>query len=98
MHGVMIVLLRTLIDPNVSQEWNCNKCCASCVQVQSWTPQLILKPLKQSPANSLVALLWCTILIACPLFMGGMLQVRDPPFIISFTGTKLLHLYSMLSC
>ena len=47
------------------------------VQVQSWTPQLILQPLRQAPANGLVALLWCTLLIACPLFMGGMMQVRS---------------------
>jgi hypothetical protein len=45
-------------------------------QVQSWTPQLVLKPLRQSPANALVALLWCSLLVVCPLFLGGMVQVR----------------------
>ncbi len=46
------------------------------LKVQAYTPQVALKPLKQSPANSLVALFWCTVLILCPLFMGGMTQVR----------------------
>ncbi|XP_077984814.1 uncharacterized protein LOC144439401 [Glandiceps talaboti] len=43
-------------------------------QVQSWSPQLILKPLRQSPANKWSCSLWGFILIWCPLFLGCFLQ------------------------
>ncbi|KAG2429769.1 hypothetical protein HXX76_010553 [Chlamydomonas incerta] len=43
-------------------------------QVQSWTPQLVLQPLRQSPANKYVAVLWNLLLVLTPLFMGLMLQ------------------------
>eukprot|EP00198_Chlamydomonas_reinhardtii_P012711 XP_001702048.1 predicted protein [Chlamydomonas reinhardtii] len=46
-------------------------------QVQSWTPQLVLQPLRQSPANKYVAVLWNLLLVLCPLFMGLMLQTTD---------------------
>lgn len=44
------------------------------LQFQSWTPQLILGPLKQSPANGPAAMLWCAVLVVFPVFMGGMVQ------------------------
>ena len=40
-------------------------------QLQSWTPQLVLKPLKQSPPNKRVAVLWNVLLVLCPLFLGA---------------------------
>ena len=43
-------------------------------QVQAYTPQLITKPLRQEPANSLVAAFWCFVLLICPLFLGSMMQ------------------------
>ncbi|NP_001171775.1 major facilitator superfamily-like [Saccoglossus kowalevskii] len=43
-------------------------------QVQSWSPQLLLKPLRQSPANKWVCALWGFILIVCPVFLGCFLQ------------------------
>ncbi|KAG2434394.1 hypothetical protein HYH02_012406 [Chlamydomonas schloesseri] len=46
-------------------------------QVQSWTPQLVLQPLRQSPANKYVAVLWNLLLVLTPLFMGLMLQTTD---------------------
>ncbi|PNH11053.1 hypothetical protein TSOC_002123 [Tetrabaena socialis] len=46
-------------------------------QVQSWTPQLVLSPLKQAPANKYVAVLWNALLVVTPLFMGCMLQFSD---------------------
>jgi hypothetical protein len=45
-------------------------------QIQSWAPQTVLQPLRQSPANALVATFWCAALITCPLFMAFMVQVR----------------------
>lgn len=39
-------------------------------QMQSWTPQLVLGPLKQAPPNKWVAALWCGILTAVPLTLG----------------------------
>ena len=39
-------------------------------QMQSWSPQLVLKPLGQSPANKYVAVLWVSLLTACPLIMA----------------------------
>lgn len=39
-------------------------------QMQSWTPQLILGPLKQSPPNKWVAALWCGVLTVVPLSLG----------------------------
>jgi hypothetical protein len=38
--------------------------------MQSWTPQLVLGPLKQAPPNKWVAALWCGILTAVPLILG----------------------------
>ncbi|KXZ56081.1 hypothetical protein GPECTOR_2g963 [Gonium pectorale] len=46
-------------------------------QVQSWTPQMVLTPLRQMPANKYVAVFWNVLLVATPLFMGLMLQVSD---------------------
>jgi len=40
-------------------------------QLQSWTPALVLKPLKQSPPNKRVAVLWNVLLVLCPLFLGA---------------------------
>lgn len=43
-------------------------------QVQSWTPQLILKPLRQSPPNKMTAALWAFVNTSCPIFLGFFLQ------------------------
>jgi hypothetical protein len=43
-------------------------------QIQSWCPQLVFTPLKQSPPNKLHALLWVILLTPCPMFMGAFLQ------------------------
>ena len=40
-------------------------------QLQSWTPQMVLKPLKQSPPNKRVAVLWNILLVLGPLFLGA---------------------------
>ena len=53
-------------------------------QVQSWAPQLVLKPLGQSPPNKWSAWIWCVTLIACPVFLGSfvhfdsMFESREP--------------------
>ena len=39
-------------------------------QVQSWTPQLVLGPLKQAPPGKRVAALWAGILTGVPLILG----------------------------
>lgn len=46
-------------------------------QVQSWTPQLVTKPLRQSPPNKWVATLWCLLLSPVPLFAGLMLLLSS---------------------
>jgi hypothetical protein len=43
-------------------------------QVQSWTPQLVLSPLRQSPPNKLHSLLWVLLLVPSLAVMGGFLQ------------------------
>ncbi|XRB05150.1 MFS family transporter: multidrug efflux [Pycnococcus provasolii] len=43
-------------------------------QVQSWAPQTVLGPLRQSPPNKWVAWLWCISLVGCPLFLGSFMQ------------------------
>lgn len=43
-------------------------------QVQSWTPQLILKPLRQFPANRNHAALWAALLIGIPIYLGGFIS------------------------
>ena len=40
-------------------------------QLQSWTPALVLKPLKQSLLNKPAAVLWNVLLVLCPLFLGA---------------------------
>eukprot|EP00882_Tetradesmus_deserticola_P010869 GHRQ01011488.1.p1 GENE.GHRQ01011488.1~~GHRQ01011488.1.p1 ORF type:complete len:366 (+),score=173.70 GHRQ01011488.1:27-1100(+) len=49
-------------------------------QVQSWTPQLVLQPLRQSPANKYVELLWNGLLCFAPAYMAVML-LGTPIFI-----------------
>ncbi|CAG9461551.1 unnamed protein product [Pedinophyceae sp. YPF-701] len=46
-------------------------------QVQSWSPQLLLKPLRQYPANKWTATLWAAVLVACPFAMGAIVQFSD---------------------
>lgn len=41
-------------------------------QVQSWTPQMVLQPLRQSPANKYVELLWNGVLIICPTILAAL--------------------------
>ena len=42
-------------------------------QVQSWTPQLVLQPLRQAPANKQVQVLWNAVLTVCPAGMAAAL-------------------------
>ncbi|KIZ03603.1 major facilitator transporter [Monoraphidium neglectum] len=57
-------------------------------QVQSWTPQAVLQPLRQSPANKYVALLWNAALVLCPAYLAAVLlgsniySGRDMPAMI----------------
>lgn len=61
-------------------------------QVQSWTPQAVLGPLRQMPANKYAAVLWNTALTATPLFMALMIEAsaiftsHDVP---AMTGTMI---------
>jgi len=43
-------------------------------QVQSWSPQHLLLPLRQFPANNKHAALWAAILVASPFVMGSIVQ------------------------
>jgi hypothetical protein len=43
-------------------------------QIQSWTPQLVLTPLRQMPANKYVAVVWNALLVVAPLCMAAVLQ------------------------
>lgn len=42
-------------------------------QVQSWTPQLVLQPLRQAPANKLVQVLWNAMLTVVPACLAAAL-------------------------
>lgn len=46
-------------------------------QVQSWTPQLILKPLRQSPPDKYAAFWWCGSLAIPTAILGGLLLGSD---------------------
>ncbi|KAI8476376.1 MAG: hypothetical protein J3K34DRAFT_463952 [Monoraphidium minutum] len=46
-------------------------------QVQSWTPQAVLQPLRQSPANKYVALLWDAALVLCPSYLAAIVLGSD---------------------
>ena len=46
-------------------------------QVQSWSPQLILGPLRQAPANKNVALLWAALLAVLPTVLGPVILTAD---------------------
>lgn len=46
-------------------------------QVQSWSPHWLLRPLKQSPPNKWVAVLWAGILVICPVIMSAVLLGSD---------------------
>ena len=46
-------------------------------QIQSWSPQMVLRPLGQEPPNKLVAVLWAALLVACPAIMAGVLLGSD---------------------
>jgi len=46
-------------------------------QVQSWSPHLLLTPLKQAPANKYVALLWASVLLLVPTFLGPIILASD---------------------
>lgn len=47
------------------------------MQVQSWSPQLILGPLRQAPANKHVAVLWAGLLALLPAIMGPIILASD---------------------
>lgn len=42
-------------------------------QCQSYSPQLVLAPLKQSPPNKWTCMLWNGLLVVCPVFMGAVI-------------------------
>ncbi|KAL4451733.1 hypothetical protein ABPG75_007395 [Micractinium tetrahymenae] len=46
-------------------------------QMQSWTPQLVLGPLRQAPPTKWVAALWCGILTVVPLTLGIVMLAGD---------------------
>jgi hypothetical protein len=46
-------------------------------QFQSWSPQLVLGPLQQAPANKYVALLWAGILLLIPSALGPTILTAD---------------------
>mmetsp|Transcript_6914 Transcript_6914/g.19487 ORF Transcript_6914/g.19487 Transcript_6914/m.19487 type:complete len:281 (-) Transcript_6914:814-1656(-) len=49
-------------------------------QVQSWSPQLILSPLKQGPpytTNKFVGALWSGILMVCPIYLSALMLGTD---------------------
>lgn len=46
-------------------------------QFQSWSPQLILGPLRQAPANKSVAMLWAAILALLPTVLGPVILLSD---------------------
>eukprot|EP00892_Ulva_mutabilis_P010082 jgi/Ulvmu1/7446/UM036_0108.1 len=46
-------------------------------QVQSWSPHLLLSPLKQAPANKFVALLWAAALLIVPGLLGPIILASD---------------------
>ena len=54
-------------------------------QVQSWSPFLVLRPLKQGPpytTNKFVGALWSGLLIFCPMYMAALMlgtEVFYPP-------------------
>ncbi|CEG01068.1 Major facilitator superfamily domain, general substrate transporter [Ostreococcus tauri] len=43
-------------------------------QLQAWTPQLFLQPLRQNPPNKHTAVVWNFALVSVPLFLGGFVQ------------------------
>ena len=60
-------------------------------QIQSWTPQLVLQPLRQSPANKYVELLWNGVLITCPTLLAAIILGSDV-----FTGHELSGMIAVL--
>ena len=68
---------------------------SSCAQVQSWTPQLFLGPLKQMPANKHVAVLWNTLLVATPFFMAVVIQGSD---IFTVSRPAPAHAHALHAC
>ncbi|GBF99579.1 hypothetical protein Rsub_12204 [Raphidocelis subcapitata] len=62
-------------------------------QVQSWTPQLVLQPLRQSPANKYAAVLWSALLTAVPAVLGGIILgtpiFRRRSYLPAMTGTLM---------
>ena len=46
-------------------------------QIQSWSPQLVLEPLQQAPANKYVAMLWAGILMLIPSALGPSILASD---------------------
>lgn len=47
-------------------------------QVQSWSPHLLLEPLRQAPANKYVALLWAALLLLVPGCLGPIILASSP--------------------
>eukprot|EP00180_Rhodochaete_pulchella_P001634 Plantae.Rhodophyta-Rhodochaete_pulchella.ctg247.p1 GENE.Plantae.Rhodophyta-Rhodochaete_pulchella.ctg247~~Plantae.Rhodophyta-Rhodochaete_pulchella.ctg247.p1 ORF type:complete len:533 (+),score=86.92 Plantae.Rhodophyta-Rhodochaete_pulchella.ctg247:1179-2777(+) len=46
-------------------------------QVQSYTPQLVSRPLRQYPANKYSSLLWVSVSVVTPLVLGSFMQFSD---------------------
>ncbi len=62
-------------------------------QVQSWTPQAVLTPLRQAPANKAVQVLWNGILTICPAGLAAALLGSD-----IFTGQHQGAMVAVLIC
>ena len=54
---------------------------------------LVLKPLKQSPPNKRVAVLWNVLLVLCPLFLGACVSTELFDSKIDEENTKLRELF-----
>ena len=62
-------------------------------QVQSWTPQVVLSPLRQEPANKAVQVLWNAILTVVPACLSAALLGSD-----IFTGRHHDESVAVLLC
>jgi hypothetical protein len=59
-------------------------------QIQSWSPYFLLGPLKQTPANKLIEMLWVALLGLCPAFLAVMLLGTDIFYDRDITGMTVI--------
>jgi hypothetical protein len=57
-------------------------------QIQSWTPQLVLAPLRQTPANKYVELLWNAVLAVVPAVLAAII-LGSPLFVQHLLGAMV---------